>query len=109
MVPIDAVLRPSLMEKLRLGSPSSNSILLSNINQSVNEEDMELAYRVHKVQSSSPFPPLPHYYLTNKEKDEEPMKKAGHKCVSKEELSDTEELTRGWREEDFISESDSDL
>lgn len=58
--PLQPTLHPTLLEKLRLGSPSEQHMQWSAINRS---SDRETASRqLHELQSSAPFPKLPPYY-----------------------------------------------
>ena len=69
-VSLNAVLHPSLIEKLRVGTPTNETISISNINRNEKEDDKQLAAVVQHVQSHAPFPSLPPYYINAKEKEE---------------------------------------
>ena len=68
-VPLNAILHPSLIEKLRVGTPTNETISISNINHNEKEDDKQLAAVVQHVQSNAPFPSLPPYYIKAKEKE----------------------------------------
>jgi hypothetical protein len=100
MINIDTVLHPSLLEKLRLGSPNSDNVFISTINHSSNVNSQELTAKVHNVQSKSPFPSLPPYYLIKE-------KKMNDTSELHTESKDNE-LIRLWEDKDFLSKTDSD-
>lgn len=59
--PLDSLMHPVLLEKMRLGSPSSSHIKLSTLNADQSQQDIiETFYNLHKT---SPFPKLPPYYV----------------------------------------------
>lgn len=146
-VAIDAVIKPPLLEKLRLGHPSNDAILLSTINYPEREDHRTVAATVSRVQSNSPFPSLPPYYqekeINTVEMEEEQResftsrdsetrrirtrrgnktetklssievereKKGGRENKNEEgnqEIDD--DFVRPWREDDFPSDSDSEI
>ena len=69
-VRLNAMLHPSLIEKLRVGTPTNETISISNINHHEKEDDTQLAAVVEHVQPHAPFPSLPPYYVIAKEKEE---------------------------------------
>ena len=59
--PPDSLIHPILLEKMRLGSPSSSHIQLSTLNSNQSQQDIsEAFYDLHKT---TPFPRLPPYYV----------------------------------------------
>ena len=58
--PLQPTLHPTLLEKLRLGSPSEHHMQWSAINRS--SDGVAASRQLHELQSSAPFPKLPPYY-----------------------------------------------
>ena len=54
-------MHPTLLEKLRLGAPSSGHIQLSTINRSQSQH--AVVEEFYRLQDSSPFPKLPPYFI----------------------------------------------
>ena len=111
-VDIDALLKPELLEKLRLGDPKEETILVSTIRHPEKEDKRELAATASHVQSVSPFPSLPPYYQERtlsgnyeKEKSLEDNKID----IKDEKIEDDIDIIRGWRDEDFNTDSESDI
>ena len=112
-VDIDALIQPELLEKLRLGQPREETILVSTICHPEREDKRKLAVAMSQVQSDAPFPPLPPYYQERSEKDCEREKIELLKYTKKEETVKSDDATtaewiREWRDEDFNTDSDSD-
>ena len=59
--PPSSLLHPTLLEKMRLGSPSSAHIQLSTLNRGQNNQIISEA--LYSLQDSAPFPRLPPYYV----------------------------------------------
>ncbi len=59
--PPTALLHPSLMEKLRLGSPTSAHMDLATLNRY--QTDNEISKILYGLQEASPFPKLPPYFV----------------------------------------------
>ena len=59
--PPSALMHPTLLEKLRLGAPSSGHIQLSTINRSQSQH--AVVEEFYRLQDSSPFPKLPPYFI----------------------------------------------
>ena len=60
-VPVNALMDPMLIEKIRLEEPSEHSVIISTINN--NETGQSLAKRVECLQEEAPFPKLKPYYV----------------------------------------------
>ena len=70
LIPVKAMLDPCLIEKIRLGDPSEDSLLVSTINSK--EPGPILADRVEHLQIKAPFPKLKPYYVeANKDDNSE--------------------------------------
>ena len=63
-VPLQSVLDPTLIEKMRLETPSEHCVMISTINN--HKFGQNLADRVEQLQERAPFPKLKPYYLTRK-------------------------------------------
>ena len=109
---MDAVLQPSLLEKLRLGEDtSSEHITLSAISQPATPvTPSQLVRSLEVVQTSSPFPKLPPYYnlaqndtstahSSTEQLDTNNKTKAEHKV-------DEDSFVRQWTMSDFDTDSD---
>lgn len=67
-----SLLHPTLLEKLRLGSPSTEHIELNTLNRYQTENDVNEAF--YKLHTTSPFPKLPPYFVHQQE-EEDPFTK----------------------------------
>lgn len=83
-VPIEAMLHPSLLEKLRLGDPNDDNVSISTKNISLAGKD--LADIISRVQTTSPFPKLLPYYVLSKVsvKEEEGKENRGNGEMEKD-------------------------
>ena len=59
--PPSALIHPTLLEKLRLGAPTSGHIQLSTLNKSQSQH--AVVDEFYRLQDSSPFPKLPPYFI----------------------------------------------
>ena len=59
--PPSALMHPTLLEKLRLGAPTSGHIQLSTLNKSQSQH--AVVDEFYRLQDSSPFPKLPPYFI----------------------------------------------
>ena len=59
--PPSSLLHPTLLEKMRLGSPSSAHIHLSTLNRPQSSQSISETF--YSLQDSAPFPRLPPYYV----------------------------------------------
>lgn len=59
--PLTALLHPTLLEKMRLGSPSTAHTDLSTLNRY--QTDNEINETFYQLQKASPFPKLPVYFV----------------------------------------------
>lgn len=59
--PPSSLLHPTLLEKMRLGSPSSAHIQLSTLNRTQSEQ--AISETLYGLQNTAPFPRLPPYYV----------------------------------------------
>ena len=63
--PPDSLIHPVLLEKMRLGSPSTSHTQLSTLNSDQSQQGIhEAFYDLHKT---NPFPRLPPYYVHKSE------------------------------------------
>ncbi len=60
-IPINVLIDPTLIEKIRLEEPSERSLMISTINN--NEIGQSLAKTVESLQEEAPFPKLKPYYV----------------------------------------------
>lgn len=109
-VDIDALLKPELLEKLRLGDPKEETILVSTIRHPEKEDKRELAATVSQVQAVSPFPSLPPYYQErNGDYEREKLLEDNKMEIKDETNEDDDDFIRGWRDDDFNTDSESDI
>ena len=59
--PPSSLLHPTLLEKMRLGSPSSAHIQLSTLNRA--QSNRSISETFYGLQDTAPFPRLPPYYV----------------------------------------------
>lgn len=59
--PPDSLIHPILLEKMRLGSPSSSHIQLSTLN--INQSQQDISEAFYDLHRTTPFPRLPPYYV----------------------------------------------
>ena len=59
--PPSSLLHPTLLEKMRLDSPSSAHIQLSTLNRG--QSNQVISETLYSLQDSAPFPRLPPYYI----------------------------------------------
>ena len=60
-----SLLHPALLEKMRVGSPSSAHMLLSTLNRQQSEK--EIRDTLYELQKVAPFPNLPPYFIHKSE------------------------------------------
>ncbi|XP_019851705.1 PREDICTED: F-box only protein 16-like isoform X2 [Amphimedon queenslandica] len=109
-VDIDALLKPELLEKLRLGDPKEETILVSTIRHPEKEDKRELAATLSRVQAVSPFPSLPPYYQErNLHEDYEREKSLEDNKMDIKDEKTEDDFIRGWRDDDFNTDSESDI
>lgn len=59
--PPTSLLHPTLLEKMRLGSPSNAHVHLSTLNR--HQTENEISETFYKLHDASPFPKLPPYFV----------------------------------------------
>ena len=111
---MDAVLQPSLLEKLRLGGETgSEHITLSAISQHETPvTPNQLVRSLEVVQTNSPFPKLPPYYNLAQNNTSTPVhnRTEKHEAEKKTEVEphkeDESSFVRQWTTSDFETDSD---
>ena len=72
--PPSSLLHPTLLEKMRLDSPSSAHIQLSTLNRG--QSNQVISETLYSLQDSAPFPRLPPYYV-HKPRDSDAARTSG--------------------------------